>query len=76
MAAWRRMPNPRTELMQPKDSNIIEREPLAIRRAREYGIDVDRIRVMLEREPEERLRSLDESLRFFQMAQPTGRRPC
>lgn len=62
--------------MQRKGSNIIEREPLAIRRAREYGIDIGRIRAMLDREPEERLRSIDESLRFFRMARPTGRRPC
>lgn len=62
--------------MQPRDADDADRQPLAIRRAREYGIYVDRIRAMLELDAEERLRSLDASLQFFDTARPTGRRAC
>lgn len=61
-------PRPRTATAEP--------EHPAIARAREYGIDVGRLRAMLSRSPEERLRSLEESLHFFERARPTGRRVC
>jgi hypothetical protein len=66
----------RRERRQHQEREATKPEPFAIRRAREYGVDVGRLRAMLQRTPAERLRSLDESLRFFQLVRPTGRRPC
>jgi hypothetical protein len=47
-----------------------EKEPPAVRRAREDGIDIDLIRALLELTPEERVNLMEDEIRALRTARP------
>jgi hypothetical protein len=69
----------KSDTTRPPDRSaaVQAREHVHIRRAREYGIDVDRIRSRLALTPEERLGQLEANLAFLREVHAgSPRRPC